>query len=84
MMKILNLAIEGVYLVCSIKACISSSPRLLAASISIMSICLPSSAARQCLQVPHGVSLGPCSQTKAREKILALEVFPLPLSPEKR
>ena len=48
-----------------------------------MSICLPSSAAIQCLQAPQGVSLGPCSQTKAREKILALEVFPLPLSPEK-
>ena len=62
----------------------SSSPRLLAASISMMSICLPSSAARHCLQVPQGVSLGPLSQTRALEKILALEVLPLPRKPEKR
>ena len=74
----------GLYFVCSIKSLISSIFLLLAASISMISMCLFSLVARQFSQTSHGLAVGPLSHTKAFANILAVEVFPLPLRPEKR
>ena len=84
MMKILKRAIFGLYFVCSISPLISSIFRLLAASISMISICLFSFAVIQFSHTSHGVEVGPFSHTKDFAKIRAVEVFPLPLSPENR
>jgi len=62
----------------------SSIPRLLAASISTMSISEPSSAARQRSHVPQGSARGPVSQFRALAKTRAVVVLPVPRGPQKR
>ena len=84
MINILKRDKFGLYFVCSISPLISSILRLLAASISTISICLFSFAVTQFSHTSHGVDVGPLSQTKDFAKIRAVEVLPLPRSPENR
>ena len=85
MIKILNFAIEGPYLENSIKSLISSTPVLLAASISSTSRWFESVID---LQLSHKFSSqifsNPFLQFKDFAKILAIVVLPTPLIPVKR
>src|SRR5690606_28516028 len=86
MMYILYRAVVGRYFELSIISRMSSTPVLLAASISIISGCRDSLIDLQLLQMPHGDGVGPPFpsspiQFKARAIILAVVVFPTPRIP---
>ena len=61
----------------------SSTPVWDAASISITSSDFPSDISLQNEQLEQGSLVGPFSQLRALAMILAVDVFPTPLGPEK-
>ncbi len=71
----------GKYLTLSLISLISSTPLLLAASISITSLIELFSIPRQISHSLHGFSAGACSQLTAFAIIFAIEVFPVPRGP---
>ena len=73
----------GRYLIFSIISLISFTPVCEAASISITSNDLPSAISLQNEQLEQGSGVGPLIQLTAFASILAVEVFPTPLGPEK-
>ena len=83
-MKTLYLSSAGVYTTASLMSLISSTPLLDAASISTMSVAVPSRIALQALHLPHGLPLTGFSQLTALAIIFAQVVFPVPLGPQKR
>ncbi len=63
----------------------SSTPRLLAASISTTSSAVPLVMATQASQIPHGSGRGPSvRQFRHFARMRATEVLPVPRGPEKR
>src|SRR5690554_2496707 len=79
----LYLPILGAYFTLSLKSLISSTPVLDAASISIISGTSPLSIPKQTSHWPHGSLTGAYKQLSVLATILATDVFPVPLGPEK-
>ncbi len=80
----LYLSSVGAYLTSSFICLILSTPLFEAASISIMLMLLPSSAALHLSHSPHGLPSTGFWQFTALAKILATLVLPVPLVPVKR
>ena len=62
----------------------SSTELFDAASISITSSEDASAIARHDAHVPHGVTVGPCSQFSDAARIFAIDVLPVPREPTNR
>ena len=74
----------GGYLTESRRSLISSTPLLLAASISMTSRLSSRSIRRQFSHSPQGSPFRGCSQLMARARIFAVDVLPVPREPQKR
>jgi hypothetical protein len=62
----------------------SSTERFEAASISITSSEVPAAIVTHESHLPHGVTVGPCSQLRQRARIFAIDVLPVPREPTNR
>src|SRR5438270_1237759 len=84
MMYTLTLSEAGRYFTRSRRSRISSIPRLEAASISIRSTAAPVPTSTQAAHTPHGSAPDLFRQLMAFARILAVDVFPVPRTPENR